>query len=109
MSAHRFETVGVEHFFELLRRQVVGSGQLDVLDSIAAHCFVRGRDVAQKLRPEAVELQADRAFETWADPGFHGRLRSQCGARGEDRPTRKRKDYLHGPHPTIGAHVLGSP
>ncbi len=63
VAADRLELVGRQHLPELFRRQVVGAGQFDLLDAIAAHFLETARDVAGELGAQAVELQADWFLE----------------------------------------------
>jgi hypothetical protein len=64
VAAHRGEAPRVQLFLKLFRRHAIRPRQLDVLEAHVANLVERPRHVFGKLIAQAVELQADRAFET---------------------------------------------
>jgi len=57
MSADSFDLARVELFFELLRRDAVSSGQLNVSDAKSAHLVQRCGYILLKLIAETVKLK----------------------------------------------------
>ena len=69
MTADRFQSLGVELFFEFLRSEFVSAGQLDVLNAKAADAVESRWNILGELLAQAVELKPDRPFETGSGAG----------------------------------------
>src|SRR5689334_9087984 len=59
MTADRFEVARVELFFELLRRDAVSSGQLNVSDAKSSHLVQRLAHIFLELIAQTVKLETD--------------------------------------------------
>src|SRR4030095_12443601 len=69
VTADGLQLVCVQQLFELLRRKIVGAGGLNGPEPIIAHFLERGGHILREFTAQAIELQADGAFETGADAG----------------------------------------
>ena len=66
MGANRHETALVQLCLEFFRRHSVGAGEFDIFDTPGFHFVERAGHIFFELLAQAVELEADRAFEAWS-------------------------------------------
>jgi hypothetical protein len=69
MGTDSFDVACIKLFFELLRRNAVSAGQLNISDTESAHLVQGPANILLELLAQTVKLKTYRPFEVWSNTG----------------------------------------